>query len=106
MDFMLNKNGKDIVYFGVILTPAGEYFYKKSLVLVADYERMCWETGKLAKYDKAVLVIGYLRCYSGQEFHLALEEFSSKYSDVSVKLNMATMKNCMNCFVYFREIRR
>ena len=24
-----------------ILTPAGEYFYKKSLVLIADYERMC-----------------------------------------------------------------
>ena len=69
-----------------ILTPAGEYFYKKSLVLIADYERMCREAGKLAKEDKAALVIGYLRCYSGQEFHLALEEFSAKYPDVSVKI--------------------
>ena len=69
-----------------ILTPAGEYFYKKSLVLVADYEQMCREAGKLAKDDKATLVIGYLRCYSGQEFHLALEEFSAKYPDVSVKI--------------------
>lgn len=69
-----------------ILTPAGEYFYKKSLVLIADYERMCREAGKLAKDDKATLVIGYLRCYSGQEFHLALEEFSAKYPDVSVKI--------------------
>lgn len=69
-----------------ILTPAGEYFYKKSLVLIADYERMCREAGKLAKDDKATLVIGYLRCYSGQEFHLALEEFSVKYPDVSVKI--------------------
>ena len=25
------------------LTPAGEYFYKKSLLLIADYERMCRE---------------------------------------------------------------
>ena len=25
------------------LTPAGEHFYKKSLVLIADYERMCQE---------------------------------------------------------------
>lgn len=68
------------------LTPAGEYFYKKSLVLIADYEQMCWEAGKLSKDDKAVLVIGYLRCYSGQEFHLALEEFSAKYPDVLVKI--------------------
>ncbi|MDE6435033.1 MAG: LysR family transcriptional regulator [Lachnospiraceae bacterium] len=69
-----------------VLTPAGEYFYKKSLVLVADYEQMCREAGKLAKDDKSTLVIGYLRCYSGQEFHLALEEFSAKYPDVSVKI--------------------
>lgn len=68
------------------LTPAGEYFYKKSLVLIADYERMCQEAGRLAKDDKANLVIGYLRCYSGLEFHLALEEFSAKYPDVSVKI--------------------
>ena len=70
----------------LILTPAGEYFYKKSLVLVADYERMCQEAGKLAKDNKAALAIGYLRCYSGQEFHLALEEFSAKHPDVSVKI--------------------
>ena len=69
-----------------VLTPAGEYFYKKSLVLIADYEQMCREAVKLAKDDKATLVIGYLRCYSGQEFHLALEEFSAKYPDVSVKI--------------------
>ncbi|MBD5552153.1 MAG: LysR family transcriptional regulator [Lachnospiraceae bacterium] len=62
-----------------ILTPAGEYFYKKSLVLIADYERMRREAGKLAKEDKDTLTIGYLRCYSGQEFHLALEEFSDQY---------------------------
>lgn len=68
------------------LTPAGEYFYKKSLVLIADYEQMCREAGKLSKDDKAVLAIGYLRCYSGQEFHLALEEFSAKYPDVLVKI--------------------
>lgn len=68
------------------LTPAGEYFYKKSLVLIADYEQMCREAGRLAKDDKASLVIGYLRCYSGSEFRLALEEFSAKYPDVSVKI--------------------
>lgn len=69
-----------------ILTPEGEYFYKKSLVLIADYEQMCREAGRLSKDDKATLVIGYLCCYSGQEFYLVLEEFSAKYPDVSVKI--------------------
>lgn len=68
------------------LTPAGEYFYKKSLVLIADYERMCQEAGRLAIADRARLTIGYLRCYSGQEFYLALGEFSAKYPDVAVKI--------------------
>ncbi len=54
------------------LTPAGEYFYKKSLVLIADFELMCREASKLSNDGEAALKIGYLRCYSGREFHLAL----------------------------------
>lgn len=68
------------------LTPAGEHFYKKSLVLIADYERMCQEARRLATADEAALTIGYLRCYSGPEVHLALGEFSAKYPDVTVKI--------------------
>lgn len=68
------------------LTPAGEYFYKKSLVLTADYERICREAEKLSHDGGACLRIGYLRCYSGREFHLALAEFSAKYPDVQVKI--------------------
>ena len=70
----------------VSLTPAGEHFYKKSLVLIADFERMCREAKRISKSDHADLAIGYLRCYSGQEFQLALAEFSAKYPDVSVKI--------------------
>lgn len=68
------------------LTPAGEHFYKKSLVLIADYERMCQDVKQLSKEKQSTLVIGYLRCYSGQEFHLALEEFSEKHPEVSIKI--------------------
>lgn len=68
------------------ITPAGEYVYKKSLVLIADYERMRVEAARLSNADKATLRIGYLRSYSGQEFQLALEEFSAKYPDVLVKI--------------------
>lgn len=68
------------------LTPAGEYFYQKSLILTADYERMCSEAAKIAKGDRASLKIGYLRCYTGTEFHHALALFSEKHPDVEVSV--------------------
>lgn len=82
LGFQLSERKKRKLLF----TNAGEYFYKKSLVLIADYKRMCREAARLSDNDKATLTIGYLRCYSGHEFHLALEEFSSKYPDVLAKI--------------------
>lgn len=66
------------------LTPAGEYFYQKSLLLVSDYERICMEASHIANGDQDSLKIGYLRCYSGREFHRALEQFSEQHPEVSV----------------------
>ena len=68
------------------LTPAGEYFYRKSLVLIADFERMRNETVRIANKDRAVLRIGYLRCYSGQEFRMAVADYSQRYPDVSIQI--------------------
>lgn len=68
------------------LTPAGEHFYRKSRVLIADYDRMCQESRRLANKEQAVLSIGFLRGYSGPEFSLALARFSEKYSDVEMNL--------------------
>lgn len=68
------------------LTPAGEHFYRKSLVLIADFERICHETVRIANKDQAELRIGYLKCYGGQEFRQAVAEFSEKYPDVSVHI--------------------
>lgn len=68
------------------LTPAGEYFYQKSLILTADYERMCSEAAQIAKGDQASLKIGYLRCYTGSEFHHAIELFSELHPDVAVSV--------------------
>ena len=68
------------------LTPAGEHFYKKSLILVADYEQICNESARIARGDEAILTIGYLWGYSSQEMQFALEEFSTKYPRVSVQL--------------------
>lgn len=71
---------------GFTLTDAGEYFYQKSLVLMADYERMCAEASKIAKGGQASLKIGYLRCYVGNELHQALEQFAERYPDVTVSV--------------------
>ena len=60
-----------------VLTPAGEHFYKKSLVLIADYEQMCSETAKIARGDEAVLKIGYLRSHNSPEVHQALYLYRS-----------------------------
>ena len=69
-----------------VLTPAGEHFYKKSLVLVADYEQICRESARIARGEDAVLKIGFLRSYSSPEFRQTLEEFSTRYPGISVRL--------------------
>lgn len=66
------------------LTPAGEYFYQKSLLLVSDLDRICAEAARIADGNEHSLHIGFLRSYTGCEFHMALEQFSEKYPDVSV----------------------
>lgn len=68
------------------LTPAGEYFYQKSLVLTGDYDRICRETVRIANKDKAQLRIGYLKGYGGYEFRLAVAEFSERHPEVDVHM--------------------
>ncbi len=68
------------------LTPAGKHFYKKSLILMADYERICDESKKIAHADDFTLRIGYLRCYSGQEFQKTVEEFALKHTDIKIEI--------------------
>lgn len=68
------------------LTPAGEHFYERSLVLVEDFEKLCRETARIARKDTAELHIGYLKCYGGQEFQLAVAAFLERYPKVSIQI--------------------
>lgn len=68
------------------VTSAGEYFYKKSLLWVADYEKMCREALQIAYKDNPELHIGYLKCYSGKEFQQTVAEFTQKYPDIAVHI--------------------
>ena len=47
---------------------------------------MCIEAAKIARSNQGELKIGYLRCYTGVEFHRALELFSEKHPDVEVSV--------------------
>ncbi len=68
------------------LTAAGEYFYKRTLVLVADFERIRNEALKIASDKKTGLYLGYLRSFAGVEFHNAVAEFSAKYPEVNIEI--------------------
>ena len=68
------------------LTPAGEHFYKKSLIVVADYDRLVQESLRISKQDHAELRIGYLKSYAGEAIRTAVAHFSEKYPDVSVHI--------------------
>ena len=66
------------------LTEAGEYFYKKSLVLTADLAQLCRETARIDRKDTAQLRLGILSTYGGDEFHQSIAAFSEKYPAVEI----------------------
>ena len=68
------------------LTPAGEHFYQKSLLIVADFEKLCKETKNIAQGNDFTLRIGYIKGYGGAEFQRAVAEFTAKYPDVPVDM--------------------
>lgn len=79
---LLQRHGRSFA-----LTPAGQYFYNKSLVLLADFERLCLETSRLARKEQAQLRVAYLNSYIGPEFQLAVADFASRYSEVEIKIS-------------------
>lgn len=68
------------------LTPAGEYFYRRSKWLLGEIEEVKRETRRLGSDEELQLRIGFLRTYSGQELHQAVAEFSQTYPEVSIHI--------------------
>lgn len=66
------------------LTPAGEHFYRKSLIISGDLKQLVRETKRIADHDHAVLRIGYYKGYHGNELSEAIAFFSEKYPTVDV----------------------
>lgn len=78
------------------LTPAGEHFYNKSLILMADYECIIRESMKIANQDETVLRIGFLRGYVGTELHMAIEQFNVKYPDITIHIEQGNHEELYN----------
>lgn len=72
------------------LTPAGEHFYRKSLVITGAIHQLVRGTKRIADTDHAVLKIGYYKGYHGNELSEAVAFFSEKYPTVDVNITVGS----------------
>ena len=72
------------------LTPAGEHFYRKSLVITGDIQQMIKETKRIADKNNTLLKIGYYKGYHGNELSEAVSIFSEKYPTVDVRITVGS----------------
>lgn len=64
------------------LTPSGEYYFTKTQVLLADYQKIVSGTVKLKDDDDFILRIGFSKHYGGYEVYKAVAGFSEKYPKI------------------------
>lgn len=72
------------------LTPAGEHFYRKSLVITGDIGQMIRETKRIAANDGKQLKIGYYKGYNGNELSEAISLFSEKHPTIDVQITVGS----------------
>lgn len=72
------------------LTPAGEHFYRKSLVITGDIRQMLRETKRIAANNKKRLRIGYYKGYNGKELSEAISLFSEKYPAIEISITVGS----------------
>lgn len=72
------------------LTPAGEHFYRKSLVITGDIRHLMKETKRISDNNHAVLRIGYYKGYHGNELSEAIAAFSEKYPTIDVQITVGS----------------
>ena len=68
------------------LTPAGEYFYHQSLILLDEAERVRQETIRIDRKNNRQLRIGYLKCYGGQELQYAIATFTEQHPSIDIHI--------------------
>lgn len=69
------------------LTPAGEYFYRQSRLVLQETEGIWRETVRIGHENAQNRIrVGYLKSYSGQELRQVVAEFSRLYPEISMSL--------------------
>lgn len=68
------------------LTEAGQHLYERSLAITAEIDRLRSEVVRIGRGDEAVLSIGYLVSYDGDEFRRAISAFSEKFPSVRLEI--------------------
>ena len=71
---------------GFSLTEAGEYFYRQSLVLLDEAEKIKQETIKIAKGNNNTLNVGIINSYIDFKIHNVVAEFMSYHKDINVEI--------------------
>lgn len=71
------------------LTPAGEYFYQHSQVVLEQVTKLVDETQAIAQQTQETytLHLGYLRKFGSREFLQAVSQFSHAYPQVRVQIH-------------------
>lgn len=72
------------------LTPAGEHFYRKSLIILNDVNQLIRETQRIDSNDSFVLRLGCYKGYHGNEFSKAISIFSEKYPKINVQVMLGS----------------
>lgn len=68
------------------LTPAGEYFYRQSVRLLDETDRIRRETIRIAGKDQHTLRIGYPRTYGAYELQQTAAAFAERYPDMELTI--------------------
>lgn len=72
------------------LTPAGEYFYRQSVLLLDEINRIRHETIQIGTKEQTRLRIGFQKSYPGAELQKAVAAFVKKYPDVFLQVTNGT----------------
>ena len=72
------------------LTPAGEHFYRKSLILCSDLAQLIRETKRLDSDDGYTLRLGCYKGYHGNAFSDTIASFSEKYPKIRVQVTIGS----------------
>ena len=70
------------------LTPAGELFYKRSVLITADLEQLRRDTLRVARVGAEELNVGVLISYSGEEFNHAIAAFTEQHPEIDLHVTV------------------